>query len=61
MTSMSIHDVARIEIDQPSHLGDDQTLSTKRRKIIITDKNGNVFDLTLFADDMQALKVHAEY
>ena len=61
MNTMNMHDVVRIEIDQPSHLGDDETLSTKRRAIIITDKNGNKFNLTMFADDMQALKVHAEY
>jgi len=58
---MNMHDVVKIEIDQPCHLGDDETLSTKRRCIIITDKHGHRFSLTMFADDMQALKVHAEY
>lgn len=54
--SMYIHDVERVEIDQPHDL-----TNAKVRSLVITDKYGNRVTIKLFADDMQALKVHAEY
>ena len=54
--SMYIHEVERVEIDQPHDL-----TNAKVRSLTITDKYGNRTTIKLFADDMQALKVHAEY
>ena len=54
--SMYIHEVERIEIDQPHDL-----TNAKVRALTITDKYGNRTTIKLFTDDMQNLKVHAEY
>jgi hypothetical protein len=54
--TLSIHDVERVEIDQPHDL-----TNARVRSLVITDKYGNRVTIKLFAEDMQKLKVHAEY
>ena len=54
--TLSIHDVERVEIDHPTDL-----TNARVRSLVITDKYGNRVTIKLFAEDMQNLKVHAEY
>jgi len=54
--SMSLHDVERVEIEQPHEL-----TNSMCRTLVITDRYGNRMTIKMFADTMQSLKVHAEY
>ena len=51
--SQSIHNVAKIEIDDADRL----VKNTKVRHLTITDADGNKVCLSLFSEDAEALKV----
>ena len=53
-TSMSVHNIARIEIEKKPVKLENLTYANKIR---ITDENGCILDITLFSDNQNTLKI----
>jgi hypothetical protein len=56
MTSILIHKVKSLQLKEPSSLvGNAGVFWT--RKLIVTDQNGQTFEITLFADNKEPLEI----